>query len=294
MTKRHGIMLCYPLEEKRLNTWPKPWIVQPKLDGIRCRVDTKFGLRLLTSEGNVINSVPHIMEQLTRTFYMVGAYHLDGELYHPDWSFEQICSVVLRDTPHRQYSEVVYNVFDYIPVSTTVTPETMQAGRISTIGMITHKAFFPNIKMVPSFLANSMEQIDQYLDIFTSSGYEGIIVRNKDGIYQDKRSTNIMKFKPHKSDQYKIIDYQEEVSKDGIRKGSLGAFVLTDPEGNHFNVGSGFTKEQRINYWHLRDTLIGKIVEVKYQNITDKGVPRFPVFSCIVVTDEQMKEAIGE
>ena len=37
MGKRTGIMLCYPFEEKRLNKWNPPYIIQPKLDGERCR-----------------------------------------------------------------------------------------------------------------------------------------------------------------------------------------------------------------------------------------------------------------
>jgi hypothetical protein len=56
---RTGIMLCYPFEEKRLNKWGNKFLLQPKLDGDRCRaIFDEYGkVKLLSSEENEFNSV---------------------------------------------------------------------------------------------------------------------------------------------------------------------------------------------------------------------------------------------
>ena len=68
----------------------------------------------------------------------------------------------------------------------------------------------------------------------------------------------------------------------GRLQGTLGAFVL-DYKGNEVRVGSGFTDEQRADFWHRRDEMIGTLCEVKYKEISsDKNTGaeslQFPVF----------------
>ena len=67
-----NIMKCYPFSEERLAKWAVPFIVQPKLDGVRCRVvplsgASEEGCLLLSSEENVIFSVPHLNEIIGRS-----------------------------------------------------------------------------------------------------------------------------------------------------------------------------------------------------------------------------------
>lgn len=110
-------------------------------------------------------------------------------------------------------------------------------------------------------------------------GYEGIIVRHNMAPYQRKRSTLVMKFKPKKSDGYKIIGYEEEISIEGVPKGSLGSLQCKSGDGNVFSVGTGFSRDQRDQLWQVREGLNGKVAKVKYQHITSgRKVPRFPVF----------------
>ena len=67
MSKRAGIQLAYPFEEKRLAKWQPPYIVQPKFDGDRCsNTPLPSAPLLLSSEENPFFSVPHINEQLTK------------------------------------------------------------------------------------------------------------------------------------------------------------------------------------------------------------------------------------
>lgn len=273
---RSGIQLCYPFEESRLKKWnASVVIVQPKLDGERCRAvfDEDGHVTLYSSECNVITGVPHINRQLESM--KLQNVELDGELYIHEKDFEDIHSIVSRKVNQRFDSEAMeYHVFDVI----NAEPQTARMIQLNNLNY-NHT---PNIKPVQCNIAHDIESIMICRDRYIDSGYEGIIIRHPFALYERKRSTYVMKFKPKKSDIYMIVGYIEEITIHGHAKGTLGALTLQGDDEARFNVGSGFSAEQRVNYWKIRDSLIGLWCKVEYQHITSKNkVPRFPIFSCI-------------
>ena len=269
-----NIMKAYPFEEKRLQKWSPPYIIQPKYDGIRCRaVRTKNGFLLLSSEENIVFSVPHINNAL-KIQVPQNIEESDGELYCHGMTFDEIISITSRTVNlHPDYKKMQYHIFD-------IVNEENQSKRLITLAKLDLKN--PLI-ISPYWLANSLEEIMQIYNELISMGYEGIIVRHFLNIYERKRSTFMMKFKPKKSDTYKIVGFKEEYSISGEPKNSLGSLICLSGDGNIFHVGSGFTQEERKNLWKSRDKLIGKKCKVEYQHITSgKQVPRFPIFSKIV------------
>lgn len=277
MSGRKGIMLCYPFEESRLAKWEPPYIVQPKLDGERCRYEWyEGGSLLLSSQENVFFGVPHIKRFLEDHNVKL---KLDGELYRHGLSFDDISSIVSREVNiHPNHNLMQYHVFDICE------PLMNQVERNKALKELEES--LPSndiIKFVPSFIAYSLDDVMRHYDQILNAGYEGIIVRNIFNNYTPKRSTLMMKFKPKKSDEYTIIGYTEEISIDGIPKNSLGAFICSGDDGTSFNVGSGFTREQRENYWNDKELFIGKTCVVEYQHTTSgRGVPRFPIFVRVI------------
>ena len=140
-----------------------------------------------------------------------------------------------------------------------------------------YKAFNNCLQCVPTEIVGNLEGVLQTLNRYVDKGYEGIILRHPDYPYEAKRSTGIMKFKPRRSDTYLIDGWKEEVDKNGNAKGTLGALILKDPEGNIFSAGSGLTQRQRVDLWDVRENLLGKTATIAYQHTTNGGVPRFPV-----------------
>lgn len=265
-----GIMKCYPFEEKRLFKWRPPFIVQPKYDGVRCRaIRTETGYLLLSSEENIIFSVPHLNELLDKIGNLPD--ELDGELYCHGMCFEDIVSITSRTVNlHPDHKRIQYHVFDVVNCDPQIK---------RTLDIEHLRGLSPWLAVAPYYLCNNLEDVLIAYDKIIDSGYEGIIVRHIDNLYERKRSTLVMKFKPKKEDEYKVLDTVEEMDKEGEPKGSLGALVCRSGDGNVFNVGTGFSAEQRQILWEIRDTLPGRIAKIKYQHITSgRQVPRFPVF----------------
>ncbi len=280
MSKRTGIMLAYPLEEKRILKWKPPYICQPKLDGIRCRaIRHGNSYILLSSEENVI-FLPHIVEALNQITpdELYGYHEYDGELYKHGWPLERINGISSRTVnPHIDADKIQLHIFDIVHAQ---QPQYLRLHNLMNINLR------EPLVLCKSIICNTMQEIIEAYNSFLADGYEGIMVRHFAAGYVRKRSTYVLKFKPKKEDTYLIVSWEEEKSVDKVPKGTLGALVCWDGT-NHFSVGSGLTNQLRRELWEVRDELPGKYVRIGYQHLTATNkVPRFPIFMEIVERGE--------
>jgi len=266
-------MKCVPFSEDRLAKWEPPYILQPKYDGVRCRAvyTESGGYILLSSEENIIYSVPH----LNMIFTNLGLRaEFDGELYCHGLSFEEILSITSRTVHiHSDSERIQFHLFDII----NNQPQMRRSIMIENLRGLSN-----SIIVSPFWLCENLDDVMRAYDSIINLGYEGIIVRHKNNPYQRKRSTLVMKFKPKKEDDYEIVGYEEEISINGTPKDSLGSLTLKSGDGGIFSVGTGFTQEERRRLWMEKEVLTGKVAKVKYQHMAalSSGMhyPRFPVF----------------
>ncbi len=273
MSERTGIQLAYPFSEKRLTTWHPPYLVQPKLDGERCRAivasvtnNTSILKRvlLLSSSEEIISSVPHI----NRSLQTLPEGEYDGELYIHGRQQNYTHSIVSREVNiHPNFEEVQYHIFDKID-------NRIQADRITELNLILRNPP-PSIHIVPTTIAWTHSELLSKYEEYIAAGYEGFIVREVSSYYKRKRSTDMMKFKPKQTDCYKILGVNEAISEDGKPLEMIGSFTCIDDMGTQFNVGAGkLSHDERRILWN--HTLIGQYLEIEYQTKSGaKGVPLF-------------------
>ena len=148
-----------------------------------------------------------------------------------------------------------------------------------------------------SDLATLLKLEQDYLD----EGYEGLILRSGDAYYKRGRSTVregfLLKLKRFTDCDAKVIDMVErmhnanELQTDElgfakrsshqanmVGRGDMGALIVKLPDGTTFNVGTGFTDEDRTAIWGNPEGYIGKIAKVKFFAVGVKDLPRHPVF----------------
>jgi DNA ligase-1 len=116
-------------------------------------------------------------------------------------------------------------------------------------------------------------------------GYEGVMIKDVDAPYNCKRSHAWLKAKPFIEVTLEVVDVEEGT---GRNQGRLGAVVcegIDSGKNISVNVGSGFTDVHRVDYWNSRDALIGHLVEVRADAITQNQdgtyslrFPRFKTF----------------
>jgi ATP-dependent DNA ligase len=263
-----NIMKAYPFEEKRLASWTPPYIVQPKYDGVRCRAVPIAGAHsegclLLSSEENIIYSVPHLNQ-------IIGGLgiraELDGELYCHGMSFEDILSITSRTVNlHSDRGKIQFHCFDVV----NKEPQMKRSLIIENL-----RGLNPHIAVAPFWLCSTLDDVKETYDRVIKLGYEGIIVRNSMGPYEYKRSLWVMKFKPKKQDTYKIVGWKEEVSINGTPKGRIGSIVMASQSGDEFAVSAGLDDDKKARLWNIREELAGKDAIVHYQHLTNKKIPK--------------------
>lgn len=279
--KRAGIQLCYPFEEKRLETWTPPYIVQPKLDGERCRaVLINKQTLMLSSEENLIFSAPKILEELIELNNRLNSsVELDGELYCHGMSFEKVHSIVGRTVKlNPEHDQLQYHLFDL------VNQTLPQAQRIKKLRKLPLNGL-NHIKIVPIRIVWTIDEIRRTFDEFVGLDYEGIIVRHFSAPYIRRRSTFVMKFKPKKSDVYPIVGF---VEGQGKFKGTLGTLIC-ESENQQFEVGSfSMTDEKRAELWNKRFELTNFNCKIAYQHRWSSGKPKSGVFLELVEREPEV------
>jgi DNA ligase-1 len=194
--------------------------------------------------------------------------------------------------------EFAYYVFDYWD---SWNPYSARFAELTDL-YFEIKEEFPFIKILPYEVLNDEEAVLDYEQRQLDLGYEGIILRNPDGVYKFNRTTlkenNAFKLKRFVDGECEITDMLEEMhnaneleedergyakrsthQENMVGKGTMGALVVRDLiTGVIFNIGTGFTAEQRLDFWVNKLNYIGKIGKYKHFLIGQKVKPRHPVW----------------
>lgn len=268
-------MLAKPINPQViLKKWPKTILVQPKIDGHRA---TYQHGKLWSRGGKEIVSVPHILNALHEADAPEG---LDGELWVRGCTHQQVSTYVRTQYAVQDHEKVGYHVFDIMSDLPCIERVENVQGHVEDI---CHTSDLVScIHSVHTWATTAAAaKINNILKSYMDMGWEGIILRNPNAPYQHKRTSDLMKLKPMKDDVYLITGTQEECTQDGKPKGRLGAlWCTTYNEGigeAAFKVGTGLNHQQRQELWDIRESLLGKLVHVKYQYLTERGVPCHPV-----------------
>lgn len=262
------------------NEW---FSLSQKCNGNRCSF---YRGKLISRQGKEFTGMHHIIDDLeqlgTGLFY-------DGELIRknidnlPDGENFRIGTGIINSDADAK-EEIKFVIFDCFPESEMPNKQSTdkyKARRKMLNGLreIIEGKNLQNVEIVTMVYEGiDQSQIMKCLDYAVSMGWEGLML-NKDAVYKCKRTTDLIKIKRFYSMDLPIVEVLEG---DGRLKDTLGALVVQYKD-NTVNVGSGFDDEARAKFWDDKDNLIGRIIEVKYKEISkDKKTGleslQFPVF----------------
>ena len=165
--------------------------------------------------------------------------------------------------------KIYFNVFDYIEPGLTFEQ------RYSNLCYFFKKHNFQNLKLVKTEKCFSEKEIYVYLDKFVKEGYEGVIMRNIKGKYQSNtRSIHLQKLKKSKDEEFEIVGYS--APNTGTEYGCV-IWTCKAKNGKTFNVKPLGNLDERRQQFINGKKYIGKMLTVKYQELTNHGIPRFPI-----------------
>ena len=237
-----------------------PCFVQRKFDGTRCVSMPGKGLFSRNRK-----KYPHL-EHIYNEIHSLPI--LDGELYSDTLTFQEIVGIVKRETlkkgDEEKQLQIKFHVYDIIN-------DMPYEQRYAALQML-FKQSFKHIVFVKTDLCESEEKMKELHSQYVAEGYEGIMLRNKVGLYKNDRSVDLQKYKEFQDDEYEVIDFKEG---EGLEAGCV--IWVCKTEGKVFHCRPRGTREDRIELYKNGSNYVGKKLIVRFQELTDDKVPRFPV-----------------
>jgi DNA ligase-1 len=230
------------------------WWMSEKLDGVRAYWD---GKQFISRQGNLFHAPDWFIEHLPST-------PLDGELWLDRKAFQRTVSIVRRQDKSDHWREISFLVFD-----------APQAGgafedRVKFLRDCLAKCKGKNVKLHSHELCRDVDHLRTELARVEALGGEGLMLREPGSKYESGRSTTLLKVKSFHDAEARVL---EHLPGEGRHKGRLGALFVQLADGTKFSVGTGFSDAQRAS-----PPAVGSTITFRYQELTDRGVPRFPSF----------------
>jgi len=273
-------MLAHNLKDKEhlLKQGETKVFYSPKLDGLRCIArKSNNNVKLWSRGGKPITSLPNIAEELNKI--MENGEIWDGELYSHETSFNDITHIVRQEKELPEgYEKILYNIFDMISSSPFRDRYSHLKSKIKNSKLL---------KIVETYSETfSNENIEMYHDKFTKNKYEGVIIRvDNDSPYEQKRSTNLLKFKKFIDSEFKVVGFN--LGKPGSKLNGLCANLVLEinikGEIKTFEAKPDGPFETLKYIAENFDNYKGKMVTVKFQEYNEYGIPRFGVVKGIRV-----------
>ena len=245
-------------------------LVEYKYDGVRVIAIVKNNKATLYSRnGKIFYNFPNIESALSKPEYNNMVF--DGEVMSDD--FQALMKQVYRKSG-AQTDDAYLALFDILPLKEFNNGKSKlnSIDRKKELNQLS-KTFEDVIKLVDYEIINfDSENGQNKFSIMNKEaldkGFEGLMIKPNENFYECKRSHAWLKIKPFIEVTLKIIDIQEGTGK---HEGKLGAFhVEGDDDGKFFSlsVGSGLTDEDREKFWASKDNLIGRLVEIRADAVT--------------------------
>ena len=269
--------------------------IEIKLDGVRVITIIRGNkVEMFSRNGKQFHNFGHIIAEIESVLVSKPAPYdlvLDGEVMSAD--FQDLMKQLHRKDG-KQSTDAVLHLFDMIPLDkfkegTWDKPQ-------STRSLYTSHWVRDNTEQLAHVQALDWEDVDldtsegqerfvQLNKAAVDGGYEGVMIKDIDAPYECKRTHSWLKAKPFIEVTLEVIEVEEGT---GRNKGKLGAVVCSgvdDGKDIRVNVGSGFTDDNRSVFWSSRNDLIGQLVEVRADAVTQNQdetyslrFPRFKTF----------------
>lgn len=247
-----------------------PISAEIKYDGVRTIAVVNLGkCRLYSRNGKLLENFDEVKQQIEQ---MEDAVY-DGEVISLD-GFQKLMTRTHAEPGKNVDVKIEYKIFDKLTID-----EWVQG--------ISRRPYSTRCKdLGEKVIIKNPVDLEVYYNYVLKSGYEGLILKQLDSPYESGTNKYWLKLKPKDTLDMTILSVDEGMGKNTGRLGAIQAHCEHHNETIYAYVGTGFTDAQRESLFKDRANLVGKVIEVEYQEVTkaDRNRSRslrFPVFKCL-------------
>jgi len=280
--------------EPKLVDWKDGWYVSRKIDGARCIaiVDSDGNATFYSRTGKEFDTLGVVADGIKNL--NITNVVFDGELCLVDDDGNEDFQGVMKQLKKKDHTipNPSFKIFDMLTHDEFYSKKGEKNRPYSIRYNNLREVMRNNSCTCLSVLGQELIKDDDHFAEWTKRGndygWEGVMLR-ADEPYKGKRSKDLLKVKKFFDDEYKVIDTEMgdfRYVKDGAEwEETMLSCVMIQHKNNIVRVGSGFTIEQRQEFYQNPDKILGKIITVQYFEETknqDGGISlRFPTFKIL-------------
>ena len=269
--------------------------IEIKLDGVRViTIIQGDKVEMFSRNGKQFHNFDHIIEEIKAVIKDHPVPYplvLDGEVMSAN--FQDLMKQVHRKDG-KQSTDAVLHLFDTIPLGCFQNgswdkPQSFRSA-ITKAWVEQHTSVLQHVQ------ALDWEEVDlstnegqqRFVELNKAAvdgGYEGVMIKDIDAPYECKRTHAWLKAKPFIEVTLEVTDVEEGTGRNEGRLGAVVCAGVDDGKDIRVNVGSGFTDDNRSDFWTHRNDLVGQLVEVRADAVTQNQdgtyslrFPRFKTF----------------
>jgi DNA ligase-1 len=274
--------------------WKDGWYVSRKIDGARCIaiVDDNGNASFYSRTGKTFETLDIVAGGIKALG--ISNVVLDGELCLLDEDGNEDFQGVMKELRKKDHTiqNPSYKIFDMINHDEFYSKKGEKnrpfSIRLNNLKETMKKNECDCLSLLEQVRVDTDDDFESLISYSSEEKWEGLMLR-VDTPYKGKRSKELLKYKSFSDDEYEVVDVEMgpfRYVKDGAECEETMLSCVTIMHKNHpVRVGSGFSIDQRQDFYKHPKKILGKIITVQYfsesQN-QDGGISlRFPTFKVL-------------
>lgn len=254
-------MRCAVLSEKTLKKINFPAFIQLKMDGTYREIHVADGQVSGKTRSGEEYSNPVLfkeMENFPNGFY-TGELTIEGE--------SRFTGNGLINSLNPPYEKITFTVWDYLTDEDYLEKsKTPYYSRFESLSDIIEKHKSNKVKLVPNYEVNSIDEALKHVSDWMEQGLEGGVLKDKQNCFKNGTSGTQLKIKLKVDAEMRITGFTEG-TVGTKREGKIGAIQFSNDEGTVKGQCSGFSDAELDEFTKNKDSLIGKIISVEFNDI---------------------------
>lgn len=255
-------MRCAVFSEKLVKKIHFPAILQLKMDGTYREFNVSNGtVSAKTRAGEEYQN--EVLFDILKSFpdgYYTGELTIDGE--------SRFTGNGLINSLNPPLDKIIFTCWDFLTFDEyTGKVKTTYIDRFNRLQNLIENKNFGQIKLVENHIVNNVSEALKQVSLWMSNGLEGGVLKDFNNTFKNGTSNTQLKIKLKVDAEMRITGFTEG-TPGTKREGKIGAIQFANDEGTIKGQCSGFSDAELEEFSKNKDSLIGKIISVEFNDIT--------------------------
>ena len=255
-------MRCAVFSEKLVKKIHFPAMLQLKMDGTYREFNVSNGMVSAKTRAGEEYFNPVLFKEMMNfpDGYYMGELTIDGE--------SRFTGNGLINSLNPPLDKIIFTCWDFLTFDEyTGKVKTSYIDRFNRLQNLIENRDFKQVKLVENHIVNNVSEALKQVSLWMSEGLEGGVLKDFNNTFKNGTSNTQLKIKLKVDAEMRITGFTEG-TPGTKREGKIGAIQFANDEGTIKGQCSGFSDAELEEFSKNKDSLIGKIISVEFNDIT--------------------------